>query len=92
MVRSRRSGRIRQLRRLLKALHASADFLPPAGYYADLLDDFDKLTGHSSSEIECEVIYENLKVRQKPRIIKIEIVSSTFKITIRKKPEVITID
>ncbi|CAL1677463.1 unnamed protein product [Lasius platythorax] len=51
------SSRIRQLRRLLKALHASADFLPPAGYYANLLDDFDRLTGHSS-EIECEGISE----------------------------------
>ncbi|KMQ89301.1 hypothetical protein RF55_11081 [Lasius niger] len=60
MGRSRRSGRIRQLRRLLNALRASADFLPPAGYYADLLDDFDRLTGHPL-ELECKVVYEKLK-------------------------------
>jgi len=93
MVRSQRSGRIRQLRRLIKSLHAAATFIPPAGYYADLLQDFDRLTGHTATpEIECEVIYERIKVRQKPRVLKIEIVPPTFKLIIRKKPEVITID
>lgn len=92
MVRSKRSGRVRQLRRLLKALHASADFLPPAGYYADLLDDFDRLRGYPPPEVEFEIVYEKVKVRQEPRIISIKIMPPAFKITIRKKPEIITID
>ncbi|CAL1677484.1 unnamed protein product [Lasius platythorax] len=94
MVRSQRSGRIRQIRRLLKALHAAAEFVPPTGYYADLLDDFDRLTGHAAPEVEleCEIVYEKVKIRQKPRVIKIEIVPPTMKFVIRKRPEVITID
>ncbi|CAL1672938.1 unnamed protein product [Lasius platythorax] len=93
MVRSQRSGRIRQLRRLIKSLHAVANFIPPAGYYADLLEDFNRLTGHSSApEIECEVIYERIKIRQKPRILKIEVIQPKLRIVIKRKPEVITID
>ncbi|CAL1677472.1 unnamed protein product [Lasius platythorax] len=68
------------------------DSIPPAGYYADLLEEFDRLTGHGTPEVEREVIYKNIKIRQKPRIIKIEIVPPTIKLVIRKRPEVITID
>jgi hypothetical protein len=92
MVHRKRSGRIRQLRRLLKALHASADFLPPAGYYADLLEDFDRLAGYPNPRVECEILYEKIKVRQKPRVLKIEIIPPTMKIVIKQRPEVITID
>lgn len=80
MGRSRRSGRAHQIKRLTRFLHTGAQYPPSKFDYESLLEVLDTL------------VPENPVEKPKPRIIKIDILPPGFKIIIKKRPEIITLE
>jgi transposase len=85
MVRSRRSGRRRQLRRLVRSLHASSKVHLTNPLLADLEEEFERLSAPPPPlpplDSDVEIVWEKLaRSRQKPRIIEIRRVRYNIKI------------
>ena len=89
MGRSRRSGKILQLKRTIRSLKESPPVNLPAHYYDELLTEFDRLTStpNKTSKSDIEITYVKLRRRKRPSIIKIETPRPLLKIKlIRRNP------